>query len=289
MIIASSRIRRLSTLAAALVLLAVSTGEAFAGFTATVRSDRKAGVTDEEWDIYVSIESSLVALFTVQPNSKSFPTNAIVWNWTDSDCAGITLEQVREDLNLAVEVHNAQEGFYGVFSLDWQGGDCEGGGAVAIPSNFGATVVGGNAFRFSWGYPESSGFTFDLYKQDVTETEFIFDFSQATLYQTGLTGPPFEDSVIVPGNFYAYWLVAVRTADGARSTETSPFLVTLSEGEDAEITLLPAAAGTLSIQFEGILQSSPDMRNWQNIVPQPDSPFLVTPAPGAGFFRAVSP
>jgi uncharacterized membrane protein len=46
---------------------------------------------------------------------------------------------------------------------------------------------------------------------------------------------------------------------------------------------------SLRMEFQGVLQSSPDLKHWTDTVPQPSSPFFHTPIPGKLFYRARSP
>jgi uncharacterized membrane protein len=45
----------------------------------------------------------------------------------------------------------------------------------------------------------------------------------------------------------------------------------------------------IRMEFQGVLQSSPDLKHWTDTVPQPSSPYFHTPTSGNLFFRARSP
>jgi uncharacterized membrane protein len=47
--------------------------------------------------------------------------------------------------------------------------------------------------------------------------------------------------------------------------------------------------GSMRLSFEGVLQSSPDLKQWSDMEPQPSSPYLVTPMGSSLFFRVRNP
>lgn len=53
-----------------------------------------------------------------------------------------------------------------------------------------------------------------------------------------------------------------------------------------EIRIRKGQAGAWVIDFTGTLESSGNLQDWAPLDPQPESPYTVTPSPGARFFRA---
>ena len=56
---------------------------------------------------------------------------------------------------------------------------------------------------------------------------------------------------------------------------------------DPEISLAPQEQAPVSVQFEGVLQTSTDLNSWNTLIPQPQSPYEVDPQDRPLFLRSV--
>lgn len=71
-------------------------------------------------------------------------------------------------------------------------------------------------------------------------------------------------------------------------TSAQGFIARLAELPTPHIAI-ESDGGSVWIDYSGVLQTSPDLRQWTDLEPQPSNPYLLTPSGGRLFFRTRTP
>lgn len=106
--------------------------------------------------------------------------------------------------------------------------------------------------------------------KDVLEANYGMDLSS---WYLGGAWSVSDDGLTVAGH-------------GIHTGDEKGFILRLENPPHVKVT---TEEGSMRLAFEGVLQSSSDLKQWTDMEPQPSSPYLVTPTNGSLFFRVKSP